>query len=364
MPYLSVIVPFFRNLHSVEACLLSIRQSDYQDYEIIVADDAAAEAQEIADLAAHYGALIVRLQHNSGPASARNRAARAAIGEILVFFDADVAVHHDTLSRFAQALCDDPSLDALVGSYDLTPRVDGYVAAFRNLLHAYVHHRSAGEISTFWAGCGAVRRETFAAFHGFDESFRQPSVEDVEFGSRLHEAGAKLRLDPAIQVTHLKEWTLASMIYADVFLRARPWTELMLRHGLPHNLNFRSQDRLSVAVTAMLPLLSVAGMVERGVWWIPLLVAILGLACLQFPLWRFLARQRGPLFSVACFPLLLAHYFCAAAGFAIGLISWKTRQRRLVRTGQDPLSSSDLQRDGERVGAFTAGVDGDRQAKS
>ncbi len=334
MPFLSVIIPFFGDTNPVEECLLSIRQSTCWDYEIILADDGSLDRHAVEPLAAHHAVRLVRLESNSGPGAARNQAALVASGGILVFLDADVTVHKDTLARIADAFRHDPSLDAIVGSYDLQPASTGLVALFRNLLHAHIHHQSAGSATTFWAGCGAVRREKFDSLGGFKESFRKPSpphsgaIEDVEFGARLYEAGGKIRLDPAIQVTHHKNWILASMIYADVFLRARPWAELMMRHGLPRNLNFRWQDRLSVALAALLPALALVALEHRGVWWIPMLVALLAVGLLQQPILRFLARQRGPLFAAACFPLLLVHYFSAATGFLLGLLRWEAKRDR------------------------------------
>ena len=58
----------------------------------------------------------------------------------------------------AQAFANDAGLVAVFGSYDDGVATDGTVAAFRNLLHHVVHQRSAGDVASFWAGIGAVRR--------------------------------------------------------------------------------------------------------------------------------------------------------------------------------------------------------------
>ena len=42
--------------------------------------------------------------------------------------------------------------------------------------------------------------------------------EDIELGYRLRRTGHRIRLCPDIQVTHLKKWTLGSVIYTDIFL--------------------------------------------------------------------------------------------------------------------------------------------------
>lgn len=327
-PFLSVIIPVFGNPVFMEACLSSIRQSEFSDFEIVVADDASPDAEAIREVAFRHNARVVRLDRNRGPATARNRAAREATGEVLVFLDSDVTVHVDTLGRIAEAFRSDPQLSALMGSYDLDPDVQGTVATFRNLLHAHVHHRSSRQASTFWAGCGGVRRAWFGELGGFDESYPQPSIEDVEFGMRLHRAGGKLELDPNIQVRHAKRWTLFSMFHADTFLRAMPWTGLMLRHGLPDGLNFRWQDRVSLLLATLLPALALLALRFGRGWWLIAGAALAAVGLLQAPLFRFLARTRSGLFSAACFPLYLVHLWSAAIGFALGLCRWAARSDR------------------------------------
>lgn len=56
---------------------------------------------------------------------------------------------------------------------------------------------------------------------------------------RHSESGARILLDPAIQGTHHKQWTLASMVATDIRQRAIPWSRLLLlqrgaaRHSQP-----------------------------------------------------------------------------------------------------------------------------------
>ncbi len=342
----------------MEPCLVSIGQSSFRDFEILVADDGSPDGTSIQEVANRHGARVVRLDQNKGPATARNRAAGEATGEVLVFLDSDVAVHEDTLARIAQAFQSDPGLDALMGSYDFEPGVHGTVATFRNLLHAHVHHRSSRQASTFWAGCGGVRRKLFRELGGFDESYPQPSIEDVEFGMRLHRAGGKLALDPDIQVTHRKEWTLASMFYADTFLRAMPWTGLMLRHGLPGDLNFRWQDRLSLMLgAAFFPMAFLALRFGRG-WWLIALASLATVALLQGSLFRFLARSRSWSFSARCFPLYLIHVWSATSGFLLGLCRWEATRDRWFPVAAGTLAVLIFGGIQAAGGAYTAEFDG------
>jgi hypothetical protein len=80
-------------------------------------------------------------------------------------------------------------------------------------------------------------------------SYGRPAIEDIELGYRLQTAGCRLALDSAIQVKHLKRWTLWGMVKTDVFDRGIPWTELILRDKcMPNDLNLQLSQRLSVAL--------------------------------------------------------------------------------------------------------------------
>ena len=73
------------------------------------------------------------------------------------------------------------------------------MTGFRNLLHHTVHQRSAGDVRSFWAGLGAVRRTAFDDVGGFDaDRYPWPSIEDIELGARLAGKG-RIILDPELQ---------------------------------------------------------------------------------------------------------------------------------------------------------------------
>jgi hypothetical protein len=211
----------------------------------------------------------VRLLHTeqrSGPAAARNLAARGAQGDILVFVDADVEVHADAMARIKAQFSRDPELAALFGSYDDTPAAPGVVSRFRNLLHHHTHSSHPGPATSFWAGLGAVRREWFLALGGFDATtYDRPCIEDIEFGLRLHEQGGRILLDPTIQGTHHKHWSLALMVRTDIQQRAIPWSRLILeRRPKAATLNLQATARWSAAAClALLVLLPVAILVPN-----------------------------------------------------------------------------------------------------
>ena len=57
-------------------------------------------------------------------------------------------------------------------------------------------------------------------------------------------------MDPQLRVSHLKRWTVASLIASDVVDRGIPWTQLIWRIGHTHNeLNLRAVYRVSVVLS-------------------------------------------------------------------------------------------------------------------
>ena len=254
---------------------------------------------------------------------ARNAGAERATGDVLVFVDSDVEIHRDALTRIAEHFATDPELTAVFGSYDDAPARGGAVAAFRNLLHHHVHQHAAGPAETFWTGLGAVRRDAFRAAGGFDaDRFPHPSIEDVELGARLVAAGARIRLDPAIQGTHLKAWTLGSMVHTDFARRGVPWVALLLRGGHRSTaLNLGWRHRLSAAACS---LGAVTLLARRP---LPTAAALLALLALNHDFYRLLARRRGPGEALLGVGLHAIHHLTAVAAVPAGVIS-HLRERR------------------------------------
>jgi len=312
----SVIVPVRDGAAGLAECLAALRGAEAG---LIVVDDASRD--DSAAVAMRAGALLVRLARPSGAAAARNAGARQATGDVLCFIDADVVVAPDTIARLVSCLEREPGVAAVFGSYDAAPRAPGLVSQYRNLLHHFVHQHGATDAATFWTGCGAVRRSAFEAVGGFDEDPRWRSIEDVELGYRLRAAGHRLRLDPTIQVTHLKRWTLASVLWTDGARRALPWSRLLLARRTPlDHLNLGGVQRASVVLA-----LATAGLVVAAVVFPALGVAAAaalgGLAAVNGRFLRFLADVRGVPFAIASVPLLALHYLesglCYAGAWAL-----------------------------------------------
>ena len=314
VPFMSVIVPVYQGARVLPRCLSALRASEMPEgsWELIVVDDASTDATAL--IAAEFADAVIRLPDRPrGPAYARNRGVELARGEIIVFIDADVCVHPDTLRQFTAVFAREPGISAVFGSYDTQPEAPQLVSQYRNLLHHYVHAQSAGEAETFWGGCGAIRRDVFLEAGRYDEwSYPRPQIEDVELGHRVRALGHRIVLRPEIQCTHLKRWTLRSVLTGDFRDRGVPWTRMLIQQGLAtksRTLNLRTVEKLNTVLVWVSLLLVLAAAIARS-WH---LAGVGGLAfamvlALNRSLYLFFARTRGALFALTVIPLHTLYY--------------------------------------------------------
>lgn len=302
-------IPVYNGGDDLKACLNALNASAFRNFEILVVDDGSTD--DSPSLARAQGALVLSPGGRKGPAYARNRGAEVAQGEILFFVDADVLVETGTLTRIADAFTADAGLDALFGSYDEDPAAPNFLSQYKNLMHCFVHQQGKRQASTFWTGCGAIRRSTFLASSGFDETYREPSIEDIELGVRLVRAGSRIELDPRLMVKHLKHWTFGGLLRTDIFQRAIPWTLLMMREQhMPNDLSVHWTQRASVVLVSLALLLA-------PFFWIASLAAIAVTIAINVRFYRFLAQRRGIFFAIRSIPLHLFYFFYSGVAFAL-----------------------------------------------
>lgn len=312
---ISVIIPVHNGGESFRQCLSSLKKSKISPDEIIVVSDADTDGSW--RLAQEFGAKVIRIPVNGGPAKARNLGASVAIGDILYFIDADVMISPDAIAQVKQAFESDSELVALIGSYDDQPGASNFLSQYKNLFHHYTHQIANEEAFTFWGACGAIRRDIFLSLGGFDESYLKPSIEDIELGYRIRRAGYRIKLLKDLHVKHLKYWGVVSLLRAEIFYRALPWTDLILRQRrLDNDLNLGLSSRFSVILvygifTALIcsfwwsGFLAVAGILSLIMLW------------LNIAVYRFFYAKRGLGFTLRVIPWHWFYYFYGGLAFVV-----------------------------------------------
>ncbi|MEZ5392571.1 MAG: glycosyltransferase family 2 protein [Bryobacterales bacterium] len=324
-PRISVIIPARNAESTLPACLRAIAASSLLPFETILVSDASSDGTD--DVAAAAGVRVVRNERRQGAAYARNVGARAAHGDIFFFVDADCVVQRDTFALGLEAFLQ--GADVIFGSYTSETTAGGFLAQFKNYQHHHTHQRGQTIQTSFWSGCGAITRPAFEAIEGFDVSLH--ACEDIEFGWALTQAGYQVELVKAMQVEHLKTYSLLGLIRSDLRARAIPWTRLIRAgRGEMGKLNTGRDGVLATTWT--------------GVFWLTLLaspfwpatapaalMALAGMAWHSRALLGFIRSRRGILFTVGSIAALALHYSICGVGFVAGhLAKPYPRQRAAV----------------------------------
>lgn len=314
----SVIVPIYNGGQNGLRCLDALAAAGPSAGEVIIVDDGSTDGSGASARAR--GFTVLQTDHpRSGPAHARNVGASHAMGQVLLFVDADVVIYSDAIQRVT-AIMNDPRVSAVFGSYDDAPGANTFLAQYKNLMHHYVHQSSREDATSFWAGCGAIRKSVFEAMGGFSTSYRKPSIEDIELGYRMRRAGYKICLDKQLQVKHLKQWTWRTLLVTDVLYRAIPWAGLILcERSVPSDLNLQTSHRLSTLLCLLLPL-ALLGLFMSPLALVFLLALIIVLGTLNSDLYRFFLVKRGVLFTFAAIPLHWFYYIYSGTAFGIALV--------------------------------------------
>ena len=202
VPKVSVVVASFNGDRTLKACLDSLENLNYPDYEIILVDDGSADTTpQIAF--SRSKVRYFRHEKNLGLSVARNTGIAAAAGEIVAFTDSDCRADEDWLYYLVGGMSGGEFAGS--GGPNLLPPEDSAVAAAVLVspggpAHVMLNDRQAEHIP----GCNmAFFKAALGEMGGFDPLF-QRAGDDVDLCWRLQQAGYKIGFAPAAFVWHYR----------------------------------------------------------------------------------------------------------------------------------------------------------------
>lgn len=171
---ISIVIPVLNEEELLPKLIANIKEQDYDDYEIIVADGGSTDAT--VEKATALGARVVK---GGKPAEGRNAGARAAEGDIIFFADADILLPAGFLKG---ALEEFISRNADAATCEFKPdnenNFDELIHSMANLF-IKMNTKNDPHAPGF---CIFVRKEIFEKTGGFDESLYL--AEDHDFIKR------------------------------------------------------------------------------------------------------------------------------------------------------------------------------------
>ncbi len=172
----SIIIPTYNEEEYLPILLDSIKEQDFTDYEIIVAD--ANSEDKTREIAQEYGCIVV---DGGLPAVGRNNGAKVAKGEILLFLDSDLKLTEDYLGKVFYEFRMERLGIAITQMLPLSNKIED------KLFHDFANYFTIGveNIKPHGAGCYGIiaKKSLHDECGGFDESLT--FGEDTDYIERL-----------------------------------------------------------------------------------------------------------------------------------------------------------------------------------
>ncbi len=173
---LSIIIPTYNEEDYLPRLLRSIKEQNYEDYEVIIADNNSLD--KTVDIAKEYNCKVVQ---GGLPAVGRNNGAKVANGEILIFLDSDLMLTRNYLTDMINEFEEE---ELGIGITQMTPlsekRSDIILHDLANWFMIAVE-----KIKPHGAGCYGiiVKKSLHDSLGGFDETL--DFGEDSEYIERI-----------------------------------------------------------------------------------------------------------------------------------------------------------------------------------
>ena len=212
-PLVSIIIPNWNGRHHLEACLSSLRNQTFSDFEVILVDNDSSDGSQEFVLENFPEVRLVELESNQGFTGGCNAGFEVALGAYIVLLNNDTEADSNWLSSLVDAFARNADAGVLATRIMLFDRRDHFHSAgdiygidgipgnrgvWQKDLDQYLEEEEV------FSACGAAAayRRTMIDEIGFLDDDFYFSCEDVDMGWRAHLAGWRVIYVPSAVVYH------------------------------------------------------------------------------------------------------------------------------------------------------------------
>jgi glycosyltransferase involved in cell wall biosynthesis len=218
----SVIIPYFNSVKYIDCCINSIKASSEELEEIIIVDDGSKNSY-LSKFSKDSLVKIITLQKNIGRSNARNIGLIESEGDVVIFVDSDVTLKTNTI-RSAKTILKEGA-DGVIGV--ITGETDANLSLYSNYKNKYMKY--------FLGSIDKSKKVNFVNGSFFmiikEKALKWPSLEyygeDSLYGKQLYENNVDLRVSKDVQIHHLKQYTLKSLLN-NSYCMGNGWMYIML----------------------------------------------------------------------------------------------------------------------------------------
>jgi Glycosyl transferase family 2/Glycosyl transferases group 1 len=226
-PRVSVAITLHNYERDVLDALGSVAASEFEDYEVLVLDDASRDGslEAVRDFLAEHPwmpAALLRHRVNRGLGASRNALARHARGELMFVLDADNAIYPTALGRLVEALDRDPGATFAYPMISVT-HLDQPVG----LTSRFAWDPNGFRTGNYIDAMALIRVDDLWVLGGYTEDSRLTSWEDFHLWCACAEAGMRGVLVPEVLARYRKSghsmlaWTGTDLPMAWSLMHAR-----------------------------------------------------------------------------------------------------------------------------------------------
>lgn len=213
---ISIIIPNYNSSATISECLAAAASLDYDNYEVIVVDDASND--DSVDIIKKFPCRLIRLEKNAGAAEARNTGAKNARGSILMFADSDIIIPKNALKQAVEFMRKE-NADIFFCTFKPKIRFRNFFSIYKHLYLCYYYEKQGKAMHTIDTSFAFIRTKIFDRFSGFNTKIR--ISEDVDLGVRLTAKGYKIYHAKGIQMEHIKHYSFMQFIKTDLIRSER-----------------------------------------------------------------------------------------------------------------------------------------------
>lgn len=346
----SVIIPVYNSKKTLSLCLAAIKKQVNKQMEIIVVDDCSTQ-KGMKEIVKCFTNNFFQLKKNCGPGRARNFGAKKAKGEWLIFIDSDVIVSGNFFKEVIKKINPDsfggkllPKNACLQGVYGWQTSTNNIYSQYKNLYYYYnfFYRIKKEKYSYLSSHCFLLRKEIFEEIGGFNRQIKTV-IEDADLGFRLFQKGYDVILDNKLLVTHLKKFSLSSLLVNDAKL-----SFAKVKHVL-RNIHKKDKKKLIVVsggrMSEMYPIISSVLLspvilfvllmlvffqnIISFFFSLYLLVLLLSiLLLLNFNFIKFIGYKKGLIYLLKVIPIFYLDMLSAFFGTMIGVVDYSLFARR------------------------------------
>ncbi len=233
IPSLALCIPAYNAAAFLPQLLASAQAQTRPFTEIWVYDDCSTDSTS--EVAAAYGAQIIRGEKNRGCSWGKNVLAQQTQCDWIHFHDADDALYPNFVEAAQDWMVQADAPDVVLFSYEYREQENSVLIDLQQfddqaLRRDAIAYCIRTQINPF---CGLYRRESFLDCGGYDIDPQVLYNEDVAFHCRLAIAGAKFAADPRITVINYRCANSMSQANAVRCLRAQYQVMAKVAAALP-----------------------------------------------------------------------------------------------------------------------------------